>query len=129
MNKIFLLGEISKIDEPFTTATGMLVPKFVVTTKETYRDKEGQPKEYRQFHTIVVYNKDYANRFLNDPSSLQLGQTIFVEGKLIYTKYVDKKSGENKSFVSISAMQIALLGAMEKAEMRSVEEESKDIPF
>jgi single-strand DNA-binding protein len=78
LNKVFIIGRVTKDPEMRTTTTGQNVSSFGVATNKTWVDKSGQKQETVEFHDIVVWGRlaEIATQYLKK------GQLLMVEGRL-----------------------------------------------
>lgn len=78
LNKVFLVGRLTKDPEVKTTPTGISVASFGLATNRVWVDQAGQKQEQVEFHDIVVWRKlaDIAAQYLKK------GQLLLVEGRL-----------------------------------------------
>lgn len=87
LNKVILIGRVTKDPELKTTPTGAAVAKFGLATNHTYKDKAGQKKEDVAFHNIILWNKlaEIAGQYIKK------GQLLMVEGRIEYRQWEDKE--------------------------------------
>ncbi len=57
MNKVILMGRLTRDPELKTTPTGATVAKFSVVTNKKWKDESGQMQEKAEFHNIVAWRK------------------------------------------------------------------------
>jgi single-strand DNA-binding protein len=87
MNKIFLLGNLTKDVEIRTTQTGKSVGSTGIATNENYVDAQGNKQQKVEFHNLVIWGKQaetlaqYTNK----------GSKLLVEGKLAHSNYLNKE--------------------------------------
>ena len=99
VNKSLFVGYVGKDPDIHTTKDGGKFSSFsLATTKRWKCGVTGERKEKTNWHRIVVYNENIA-KFVE--SYVKKGSRLYVEGELEYRKYVDKKSGEEKSVTEI----------------------------
>ncbi len=86
-NKVMLVGNLGQDPEIKTLETGKKVVNFTLATKENYKNSEGQKINETTWHNIVAWNglAEIASRYLKK------GNEVFVEGKIVYRTYEDKK--------------------------------------
>jgi single-strand DNA-binding protein len=78
LNKVFLLGNLTRDPEVRTTPSGQTVATFGLATNRVWKDKAGQKQEKAEFHNIVLWGR------LAEISAqyLRKGQNIFIEGRI-----------------------------------------------
>jgi single-strand DNA-binding protein len=67
INKVILLGNVTRDPELQTTKSGKPVCDFAVATNRAFTDDKGQRHELAQFHNIVAWGKlaEIAGKYLN----------------------------------------------------------------
>lgn len=103
-NKVSLIGRLGGQPEVTTFDTGRTLARFTVATNENYKDKNGQWHENTQWHTVNAWGK-IAERV---QKSLQKGQEVIVEGRLVHQSY-ETKAGEKRYGTIIEASEFLLL--------------------
>lgn len=92
INKVTLIGNITRDIELKALTSGMKVSSFGLATNRTWKDKEGQKKEEAEFHSIISFGKQaeviaqYCKK----------GDQLFIEGRIQTRTWEDKTSGEKK---------------------------------
>lgn len=84
VNKVFLVGEISRSPRWHKSGQDGAMLCFVLTTKETYQQK-GQMIEQLEEHAIKIPEHRFAQE-------LKLGQLLHIEGKLQTIAFTDEGS-------------------------------------
>ncbi len=105
VNKVFLLGRLGKDPEVRYTSTQQPFAKFSLATSEVFTTN-GERREKTQWHNVVVWGKqaEIAGRYLRK------GKQIFVEGKIEYSEYEDKTTGQKRYFTEIKVDRFQMLG-------------------
>lgn len=107
MNKIVLLGRLTKDPGIGVTSTGKTVATFALAVDRPFTGKDGQ-KEV-DFINIVAWNKT-AEVVGNNVSK---GQRLLVEGRLQIRKYQDKQ-GQNRTVSEVVADRVEFIERKEK---------------
>jgi single-strand DNA-binding protein len=105
INKVILIGNLTKDLELKHLPSGGSVVNFSVATSETWKDKASGEKQNKvEYHNIVVFGKQAENcaRFLSK------GSRVFVEGK-IQTRSWDDKDGNKRYTTEINASDVKFL--------------------
>lgn len=104
LNKVMLIGNLTKDPESKTLVSGQSLSNFSVATNRTWKDASGTKKEQAEFHNIVVWGKlaDIANQYLKK------GKKVFIEGRL-QTRSWDDQNGVKKYRTEIIAENISML--------------------
>ena len=104
VNKILILGRLTKEPELKYTPGGNSVCNFTVATSEKWKDKSGELQEKTEFHNIVIWGKQAENCNLY----LSKGKQVYLEGKLA-TRSWDDKNGIKKYTTEIIASVVQFL--------------------
>lgn len=103
LNKVMLIGNLTRDPELRYTPGGMAVASFGVATNRAWTTKQGEKKEDAQFHRIVAWNKlaELCSQLLGK------GSRVYVEGRLQYREWVGQDSQKRQvSEIVISDMVI-----------------------
>jgi single-strand DNA-binding protein len=77
LNKVMLIGRLGKDPEVKGRDGGFVT--FRIATSRKYKDRDGNPQENTQWHSIAVFAKpsvEYAKKYLHK------GDLVYVEGEL-----------------------------------------------
>lgn len=127
VNKAILVGNVGQVPELKYAAAGTPVAKFSLATNESYKDSSGEWKEKTSWHNVVAWQrlaeivKEYVSK----------GSKLYVEGRVQYSNWEDKTTGEKKYRTEIVASDIVLLGGGDpKPEQKPANQiTEEDIPF
>jgi len=94
LNKIFLIGNITKDIELKTTPGGNSVATFGLATNRRWKGKDGQQQEQATFHNIVAWGKtaEVISQYCTK------GSLLMIEGRVDNRTY-EKKDG-TKGYIS-----------------------------
>lgn len=104
LNKVMLIGRITRKPEVRFLPSGMQVTSFSIAVNKKFKDKSGEWKEEAHFFDVDTFGK-LAERV----GSLDKGYQILIEGELRQERWEDKNN-EKRSKVKIVANRIALIG-------------------
>ena len=93
VNKVILIGNLTKPAEIKNTSTGGLVALLNLATNESWNDKtSGERKTVSQYHRITIFNKlaEVVQKL-----DLDTGTQLYIEGQLTHRSY-DAANGEKK---------------------------------
>lgn len=92
VNKVILVGRLTRDPEIRTTPGGQTVATIGVATNDYWTDKSGQRQERTEFHTVVLWGRsaEIAGQYLSK------GQEAYFEGRLQSRTYTDKAGVERK---------------------------------
>ncbi len=102
LNKVFILGNLTKDPEGRSLPSGQTVATFSVATNRIW-NKDGAKQQDTQFHNVVVFGKmaDICTKYLNR------GKMVLVEGR-IQTRSWDAQDGTKKYRTEVVAEAIQL---------------------
>lgn len=106
LNKVFLIGRLTRDPELRYTPSGTAVAEFGLATNRTYNDQTGQKKEVTCFVELVIFGRraEVVNEYLSK------GQQVFVEGRLDFESW-EGKNGEKRSRHRVHIENFEFLGA------------------
>lgn len=86
INKVTLLGNLTRDPELKYTPSGAPVCTFGVATNRSWTTAEGQTKEETQYHRVTAWHKlaELCGKLLTK------GRKVYLEGRLTYRNYVGK---------------------------------------
>jgi len=124
LNKIFIVGRLTRDPEQRTMPNGNSVSNFSVATNRTWTNQSGDKQEQTEFHNIVAFGKlaDICNQYLNK------GQLILVEGR-IQTRSWEDSDGNKRYRTEIVAEGMQMgprAGGGSKGNQESFEEINTD---
>lgn len=101
LNKIFILGNLTRDPELKALPSGTKVTTFALATNRVWKDKTGARQEDAQFHNIVVFGlqAELVAQYL------RRGQTALVEGR-IQTRSWEAQDGMKKYRTEIVADRV-----------------------
>lgn len=105
LNKVMLIGRLTRDPELRTTPSGVAVCTISIATSYAYTNKEtGQKVEQTEFHNVVLWRKlgEIANQYLKK------GTQVFIEGRL-QTRSWDAQDGQKKYRTEIVADNMIML--------------------
>ncbi len=107
LNKVFILGNVTKDPEVRSMPNGNQVTTFSIATNRVWKDAQGQKKEEAEFHNIVCYGKlaDITARYLNR------GGLVLIEGRIKTRNWVNKDGVKQyKTEIIAETMQLGPKG-------------------
>lgn len=136
INKVTILGNVTRDPEIRSTAGGTIVANFSVATNERRKDAQGEWQDYPEYHNLLAFTRtaeivrDYVKK----------GNKLYVEGKIQTRNWDDKTSGEKKYRTEIIVNELVLLSGKDegnkasyssttKTEPQPEEIQDSDIPF
>ena len=109
LNKVQLIGRLTKDPEVKQTQAGKTMAIFSVATGMSWKNEAGEKQERTEFHNAVVFGKvaDVVNMYCKK------GKQVYVEGEL-QTRSWDDPQGNKKYRTEIIVSNVILLGGFEK---------------
>lgn len=113
LNRVQLIGNLTRDPELRYTPTGAGVCTFSLATNRSWTDDKGEKHEEADFHRIVAWSKlaELCNQFLSK------GRKVYVEGRLT-TRNWTAQDGSQKSTTEVVIDDMILLdnkGAQQEA--------------
>ena len=105
LNKVFLIGNLTKDPELRYTPNGTAVTNLRIAVNRRFKDRSGELKEDTCFITVTAWDKqaEVCNQYL------QKGRAIFVEG-ILQSRSWETGDGQKRSTIDIRAERIQFLG-------------------
>jgi single-strand DNA-binding protein len=104
MNRVILLGNIGADPELRYTTAGVAVLNVRLATNESYVDRNKEPQERTEWHTVVVWG----NRAEGLSRVLTKGSGVLVEGTLRTSSY--EKDGQKRYRTEVHARDVFFTG-------------------
>lgn len=101
LNKVFLIGRLTRDVELRSTLSGQPVASFGIATNRVWTDKAGQRQEEVEYHNVVVWGRqaELANQYLAK------GRLAMIEGRL-RTRNWASQTGEKRYRTEVIAERI-----------------------
>jgi single-strand DNA-binding protein len=92
VNKVILVGRLTRDPDVRTTSSGQTVTTVGVATNNFWTDKSGQKQEKTEFHNVILWGRlaEIAGQYLTK------GQEAYFEGRLQSRAYTGKDGIEKK---------------------------------
>ena len=106
LNKVMLIGRLTRDPEMRTTPSGQNVANFSVATSMRWKDQSGEQKEKTEFHNIVAWRKlaEIVGQYLKK------GKQVYIEGRL-ETRSWDGDDGKKRYRTEVVADNMIMLGS------------------
>ena len=111
MNRVIIIGNLTKDPEAHTTQSGISTSRFTVAVQRTFRNANGTYDA--DFLHVVAWRQtaDFVNKFLTK------GRKVAVEGS-IQTRTYDAQDGSKRTVTEIIADRVEALGAPRENDSR-----------
>lgn len=92
VNKVILVGRLTRDPEVRNTPSGQSVATISMATNRFWKDKSGQRQDKTEYHNIVLWGRlaEIAGQYLSK------GQETYIEGRLQTRKYTAKDGTERR---------------------------------
>jgi single-strand DNA-binding protein len=107
VNKVILIGNLTKDVELKNLPSGNLVANFALATNESWNDKAtGEKKTKVEYHNVTLYGKlaELASKYT------QKGSKVYLEGKL-QTRSWEDKNGSKRYTTEVNASTMEFLSS------------------
>lgn len=121
MNKVFLIGNVTRDVEQFSTKSGTGMCRFTVAT-----DRKGKEK-VTDFHSVIGFGKpaEICVKYLHK------GDRVAVVGELQYSQY--ERDGQKRTSTAIVIDNVEFLGGKEPSkdrdDLQGFEDFNEPLPF
>lgn len=105
LNKVMIIGRLTRDPETRTTPQGITVTNFGLATSRVWKNQQGQQQEATEFHNVVAWRR------LGEISAqyLKKGRQVYVEGHLQTRNW--EKDGHKNYRTEIVADNMIMLGS------------------
>jgi single-strand DNA-binding protein len=105
LNKVMIIGNLTRDPELKTTPSGQQVVSLGVATNRSWKNADGQQQEAAEFHNVEAWGKlaEIIGQYLKK------GRKAYFEGRLQTDQWDDKESGAKRSRTKIVAQDMILL--------------------
>ncbi|OGY79411.1 MAG: hypothetical protein A3B74_01055 [Candidatus Kerfeldbacteria bacterium RIFCSPHIGHO2_02_FULL_42_14] len=114
LNKVMIIGRLTRDPELRTIPSGHSVATFSVATGRVWTDQQGQKQERTEFHNVVAWRRlgEIAGQYLTK------GRQVYIEGRL-ETRSWDDPNGTKRYRTEIVAENLILLGSARENAQRT----------
>lgn len=112
LNKVFILGNLTRDPELKSLPSGTAVTNFAVATNRVWEDKDGKKQENVEFHNLVAMGRpaEVISTFLKK------GDQVLVEGRLQTRSWESEGKKNYKTEIFVESFQLGGKRAEEKVE-------------
>jgi single-strand DNA-binding protein len=108
LNKVMLMGRLTKDPEMRYTPSGQPVTSFSIATNRYSSGADGERKEFTDYHNIVAWNIGKRNLAQQVADFLHKGSLVYVEGRL-QTRSWDGQDGVKRRATEVVANDVQFL--------------------
>jgi single-strand DNA-binding protein len=102
LNKVYLIGNLTRDPELKSLPTGNKVCSFGVATNRVWKDANGAKQESAEYHNVVVFGRQAET----SAQYLKKGQQVMIEGRIQTRSWDDKTTNEKKYRTEIIAESV-----------------------
>ena len=123
LNKVTLIGNITKDIELKSLPSGIKVASFGLATNRTWKDKDGNKQEQAEFHSIIAFGKqaETISQYCGK------GDQLYIEGR-IQTRSWDKEDGTKAYRTEIVLENFQFGNKIEKKETQTPQQKDEARP-
>lgn len=130
VNKVILVGNVTRDVELKQTKSGQMVCQFGLATNRVWKNKDGEKQSLVEFHNLVAWGTlaEFCEQYIKK------GKPLYVEGYLKTRSWEDEKAGKKMYRTEVIIEDVVLLGARPESEPDVVRESAdaadhdEDIP-
>ena len=124
LNRITLLGNITRDPEVHVTPKGTTIANFGIAVNRQWRDESGQQKEEVLFIDCDALGKtgDIAAKYVKK------GMLVAIEGRLKFEQWDDKTTGQKRSRHKVVVENIQMLTRKEAGQQDSQQDQAASQP-
>lgn len=106
LNKVFLIGNLTRDPELRYTPKGVPVAEFALAVNRSYGGEDGKKREEVTFVDITLWTRlaEIAGQYLKK------GSSVMVEGRLQLDSWEDKQTGQKRSKLRVVGEAPQMLG-------------------
>lgn len=118
VNKVILIGNVTRDVEVKFTPKGTAVAGITLAVNRNYKTDSGEKREEVTFVDVELWGRvaEIAGEYVRK------GNPLYVEGRLKQDSWEDKDSGQKRTKLKVVAENIQLLGARQGAAKAATEE-------
>ena len=119
LNKVILIGHLTKDPEVKYTKSGKAFVRLGVATNRSYKKADGEYEDIAEFHNVTIWEKqaEYIGKYA------QKGSLLSVDGRLSYNEWTDKKGNKRvDAEVGFARVNILAKKREEPVELEAKEE-------
>lgn len=107
INKVMVTGNVTRDSELRSTPSGTKVLNFGIAVNDRRKNASGEWEDYANFFECTMFGKR-AEALAN---YLKKGAKVAIEGRLHYSSWEDRESGQKRSKVDITVEEIEFFSA------------------
>src|SRR5947209_18400185 len=108
LNKVMLIGRLTRDPEMRYTPSGAPVTTFSLATNRYGQGPDGERKEYTDYHSVVVWNIGKGNLAEITGQYLHKGSLVYIEGRL-QTRSWEGQDGQKRKTTEVNATEVQFL--------------------
>ncbi len=108
LNKVMLMGRLTRDPEMRYTPSGQPVTSFSIATNRYSAGTDGERKEFTDYHNIVAWNIGKRNLAQQVADFLRKGSLVYVEGRL-QTRSWEGQDGQKRRATEVIANDVQFL--------------------
>ncbi len=120
LNKVMLIGRLTRDPEVKTTPQGVSVTNFSIATNRVWKDDKGNQRDATEYHNIVAWRRlaEICAQYLSK------GRQIYVEGHL-QTRNWEGNDGKKNYRTEIVADNMIMLGSRSEWSVKTSDQKTQ----
>ncbi len=115
LNKVMLIGRLTRDPEMRYTPSGAPVTTFSLATNRYGQGTDGEKKEYTDYHNVVAWNIGKRNLAEICGQYLHKGSLVYIEGRL-QTRSWEGQDGQKRKTTEINATEVQFLETRQQSQ-------------
>lgn len=122
VNKVILVGNVTRDVELKQTKSGQAVCQFGLATNRVWKNKDGEKQSLAEFHNLVAWGAlaEFCEQYITK------GKPLYIEGYLKTRNWEDEKAGKKLYRTEVTIEDVVLLGSRPENEPEAVRESSEE---
>lgn len=126
LNKVMLIGRLTKDPEMRYTPSGTPVTSFSIATNRYQSGPDGERKEYTDYHNVVAWNVGRRSLAELCGQYLHKGNLVYLEGRL-QTRSWEAQDGQKRRATEVVATDVQFLEPR-SASVQNTDSEMTGVP-
>jgi single-strand DNA-binding protein len=127
LNKVMLIGRLTRDPEMRYTPSGQPVTSFAVATNRYTSGPDGERREFTDYHNCVAWNIGRRNLAELAGQYLKKGSLVYVEGRL-QTRSWEGQDGQKRRTTEVIVNDLEFLESRGAAQSQQTQEDAQPPP-
>ena len=127
LNRVMLIGRLTRDPEMRYTPSGQPVTSFSIATNRYASGPDGDRREFTDYHNVVAWNIGKRNLAELVANYLKKGSLVYVEGRL-QTRTWEGQDGQKRRATEVVANDVQFLETRAAAAVPAAGDEAAPVP-